>query len=98
MGTSYELQNTRRKNNRLAAQLVAVNELHTDSDGTCRGCNEPFPCPTRTVARTARRLATGDNGPRLDPRTAGETAVARYLTDDGLGAAGRDDATEPVGD
>ncbi|MCK8670971.1 hypothetical protein M1M07_07550 [Rhodococcus sp. HM1] len=79
MGTATERRATRLKNRRLAAQLVAINTLHSELNGRCIHCDVPAPCPTRTVARAARRLACGDDGERLDVNTAAETAVARYL-------------------
>ena len=79
MGTSYELRDARIKNKRIAAQIIAINTLHSEVDGRCVCCDVAAPCPTRTVSRAARRLVTGDDGPRMDARTAGETAVARYL-------------------
>ncbi|MEZ5152100.1 hypothetical protein [Rhodococcus zopfii] len=90
MGTSYELRDARRKNKRIAAQLIAVNTLHSEVNGTCVCCDVPAPCPTRTVSRAARRLVAGDDGPRVDARTAGETAVARYLDGAGLDVADLD--------
>ncbi|WP_072814305.1 hypothetical protein [Rhodococcus zopfii] len=94
MGTSYELRDARRKNKRIAAQLIAVNTLHREVNGTCVFCDVPAPCPTRTVSRAARRLVAGDDGPRVDARTAGETAVARYIANDGIGVSSLDDHTD----
>lgn len=81
MNPNNTIRNTRQKNDRLAAQQIAVNTLHTETDGACAHCGVPFPCATRSVSRMARRLVSGDSGTRMDPRTAGETAVTRYLED-----------------
>jgi len=79
MGAGNELRATRLKNRRIAAQLVAINTLHKEVDGTCICCDVLTPCPTRAVARAARRLVSGDDGERLDARAAGELAAARYI-------------------
>lgn len=82
MGAGNELRATRLKNRRIAAQLVAINTLHGELNGRCIHCDVPAPCPTRTVARAARRLVCGNDGERLDVNTAAETAVIRYLEEE----------------
>lgn len=68
-----------KKNQRLAAQVGAVNQLHSDRDGTCAYCGTPFPCDTRTVMRSARAVVDTAVGERDEAMAASRAAVAELL-------------------
>jgi len=71
---------TVRKTRRLAAQVGAINRLHSDHDGTCTYCGTPFPCDTRIVMRTARNAIDAPAAERDEAMAASRATVESILT------------------
>ncbi|WP_064257136.1 hypothetical protein [Rhodococcus sp. HS-D2] len=69
-----------RKTRRLAAQVGAIHQLHSDHDGTCTYCGTPFPCDTRLVMRTAREAIDTPAGERDEAMAASRATVESILT------------------
>jgi len=72
-------RNLVRRNQRLAAQIGAINQLHDNRDGVCAYCGTAFPCDTRAVMQTARQVADTPVRERDEAKAASRAGVDAIL-------------------